>query len=391
MTLIAITEPYFWQGEGAAIVALLESERFSRVHLRKPGCAEADMRRLLDEIPPQLRRHLSLHDCFNLAEEYGVGGVHLNSRNGEAPEGWSGLVSRSLHSLDEIDGMECDYAFISPVFPSISKQGYTPRFTLDDIKPRLTPKIYALGGVTPARVPELEAAGFAGCAMLGAAWRHGVDHDVFRLHLITNGTVIDEIVASAEKAVAGGCRWVQVRMKDAPLDQVMEVVTRLAPQRESHGITLLVDDHVELAATMPELDGVHVGHNDMPVAEARALLGPGKILGATANTFADLKAAATAGADYIGLGPFRFTTTKKNLSPVLGVDGYREILSCCRREGITLPVVAIGGITVDDLGDILSTGVAGVAISGAILTSPDPALAATQFLNNFNNFKTLNQ
>ena len=120
-------------------------------------------------------------------------------------------------------------------------------------------------------------------------------------------------------------------------------------------------------------DGVHLGKNDMPPREARALLGPQKIIGATANTFGDIRRAAAQGADYIGLGPFRFTRTKEKLSPILGIEGYREILARCAEQGIRLPVVAIGGITAADVDALMATGIAGIALSGALLNAENPA------------------
>ena len=95
-------------------------------------------------------------------------------------------------------------------------------------------------------------------------------------------------------------------------------------------------------------DGVHLGKLDMPIKEARERLGKDFIIGGTANTFEDIRQHAADGADYIGCGPFRFTTTKQKLSPILGLDGYHSILTQMREKGITIPVVAIGGITRED-------------------------------------------
>lgn len=184
----------------------------------------------------------------------------------------------------------------------------------------------------------------------------------------------------AAAVVAGGCRWVQLRMKDATRAELMETGLKIRDICRQAGATFIVDDHVELVADL-DADGVHLGKNDMPVAEARQILGPDKIVGATANSFDDICAAVEAGADYIGLGPFRFTTTKDKLSPVLGLEGYRQIMDRCRREGITLPVVAIGGITADDLAPLMDTGIGGIAVSGALLNAADPAAETTKFLN----------
>ncbi len=282
-------------------------------------------------------------------------------------------MSRSLHSVEEIAGVKEDYVFLSPVFPSISKPGYGGSLNLEELKVVVNRKVIALGGITEERLPIVERIGFGGAAMLGAVWRRRIEGEQFKLQLITNGAGVDDTVAGAEQALAGGCRWVQVRMKDATVEDVEKAAERIAPMCREHRAILLVDDHVELAARLDYVDGVHVGKNDMPVAEARKLLGPGKILGATANTMEDVERAVAAGADYVGLGPFRFTTTKKNLSPVLGVEGYSNILNECRKKGYEVPIVAIGGITLEDIPEIMTTGVKGVAVSGTILKADDPA------------------
>ena len=102
------------------------------------------------------------------------------------------------------------------------------------------------------------------------------------------------------------------------------------------------------------------------------MLGDDFIIGGTANTFEDVRAHYEAGANYIGCGPFRFTTTKKGLSPILGFEGYISICSQMKAEGINLPIVAIGGITAEDIPMIMQTGVTGIALSGAVLNADDP-------------------
>ncbi|MDE6644680.1 MAG: thiamine phosphate synthase [Muribaculaceae bacterium] len=373
MELIAITVPYFYANESREIGRLLSEKRFSRLHIRKPGATAEEMRRLLAEIPAELRSRVSLHDCHELAEEFGVGGVHLSRRNTMPPAGWRGLVSRSLHLVEDIREVNEDYVFLSPIFPSISKPGYKGHFNIEELKDVVNKKVFALGGITEERLPIVERIGFGGAAMLGAVWHRRIDPEQFKLQLITNGVGVDDTVAGAAEAMKGGCRWVQIRMKDAPVEDVERVVEMVAPMCRNSGAILLVDDHVELAAHVDCIDGVHVGKNDMPVAEARKLLGPSKILGATANTFEDVEKAVAAGADYVGLGPFRFTTTKKKLSPVLGIEGYADILNKCRERGFNVPIVAIGGITLQDIPGIAQTGVSGVAVSGTILKAENPS------------------
>ena len=175
----------------------------------------------------------------------------------------------------------------------------------------------------------------------------------------------------ARMALEGGCRWIQLRMKDAPDDEFIGVARDVRRLCDEYGAKFIIDDRVHLAAAIGA-DGVHLGRSDMPIDEARRTLGAHYIIGGTANTFDDIQRIASQGADYIGCGPYRFTTTKKNLSPVLGLDGYRLLTRQMREAGIHLPIVAIGGITADDIADIMHTGVTGIAVSGAILNAADP-------------------
>lgn len=172
-------------------------------------------------------------------------------------------------------------------------------------------------------------------------------------------------------ALQGGCRWIQLRMKDATDDEVRPIAIEAQKLCKQYGATFIIDDRVALVKEL-QADGVHLGKNDMPIAEARRLLGPDYIIGATANTIWDVKAHYAAGADYIGCGPFRFTTTKQKLSPVLGLDGYRRIIIEMRAAHIDIPIVAIGGITKDDIPAILATGITGIALSGTVLRAANP-------------------
>ena len=184
----------------------------------------------------------------------------------------------------------------------------------------------------------------------------------------------------AKMALEGGCEWIQLRMKDATDDEVRSVAAEIQPLCKQNEAIFLLDDRVELVREL-HADGVHLGKNDMPVDEARRVLGEEFIIGGTANTFEDIERLASQGADYIGCGPFRFTTTKKNLAPVLGLEGYRDIIENMRRAGIDIPVVAIGGITASDIDDILATGVKGIAVSGSVLTAENPVAMMRTLIN----------
>ncbi len=360
MKLIAITTPNFWYREDLAICRLLDSG-WSRVHIRKPGAAKREVEALIEKIPDKYYPLLSVHDYFDLAVKYNLGGVHLNQRNPAPPPGWSGLMSRSCHSIGEtIRFSHLDYVTLSPVFDSISKPGYKGRFSDEELRNADLGKVVALGGVTMSKIDQLKEFGFRGATMLSEAWKSNMEI----LQFITHTD------AGVEDALRGGCRWVQLRMKEAADSEFIKIARRILPLCRNYGATFILDDRVHLVKTVGA-DGVHLGKKDMPVDEARKILGQSKIIGATANTEEDMLKAYRAGADYIGLGPFRFTTTKKGLSPILGLEGYATIMTYCRGEGIDLPVVAIGGITLEDLSDLRRTGVSGVAVSGLILNAED--------------------
>ena len=201
----------------------------------------------------------------------------------------------------------------------------------------------------------------------------------FISHYTDRYTYLDSI----RLALEGGCRWIQLRMKDATDDEVRPIA--LVAQRlcREAGATFIIDDRVGLVREL-HADGVHLGQNDMPIREARRLLGDGFIIGGTANTFEQVRTHYESSADYIGCGPFRFTTTKQKLAPVLGLDGYRTIISEMEATHIHIPIVAIGGITEEDIPDILQTGVTGIALSGTVLRTDDPVQKMKQLINTVN-------
>jgi len=178
-------------------------------------------------------------------------------------------------------------------------------------------------------------------------------------------------VEGAEMALRGGCKWVQLRMKDATDNKFLSIGRKVAVLCRSYNATFLLDDRVHLVAELGA-DGVHLGKNDMPISEARRILGNEKIIGGTANTFADVQHLVAQGADYIGCGPFRYTPTKRNLAPILGLEGYQNILKQMQQAGISLPLIAIGGIVSTDIATLRGIDVNGIAVSGAVLGAADP-------------------
>ena len=198
-----------------------------------------------------------------------------------------------------------------------------------------------------------------------------MDNKAFNLQFITHFTEQYSYLDSARMALEGGCRWIQLRMKDASDEEVKAIAVKVQELCRQHNATFIIDDRVELVKKL-KADGVHLGKNDMPIAEARRILGNEFIIGGTANTFDDIVYQQREGADYIGLGPFRHTTTKQKLSPLLGLEGYTTLMQRIRDEHITLPIVAIGGITRDDIPSLMKTGIQGIALSGSILRADNP-------------------
>lgn len=209
----------------------------------------------------------------------------------------------------------------------------------------------------------------------------------YRLQFITHCTERYSYVDSARIALEGGCRWIQLRMKDADESLLEETALVVQKMCKDYGATFIIDDNVHLVKKI-KADGVHLGKNDMPIIEARGILGDDFIIGGTVNCFEDILkimrntqiGTSTSSVtniqqpivNYFGCGPFRFTSTKKNLAPILGLEGYGNIIADMKRNNINIPLVAIGGITKDDISDILKTGVDGIALSGSILRAENP-------------------
>lgn len=199
------------------------------------------------------------------------------------------------------------------------------------------------------------------------------------LQYITNTQCGVPVSEQVKAVIEAGCRWIQVRMKEASDEEIGKVISEIKPLCLEKGVFLLLDDRVELAKTL-DVGGVHLGKNDMVPSKARMILGPAAVIGVTANTFADVNAVRSLDIDYFGIGPFRTTTTKEKLSPILGLEGIRTICEQMEENEINIPRVAIGGIRVEDVESLMKSGVNGIAVSGAIANAPDIREATNAFL-----------
>lgn len=192
-----------------------------------------------------------------------------------------------------------------------------------------------------------------------------------RIQFITHENEQYTYLEGAQYALEGGCRWIQLRMKDKCAQEVISIGLKLRDLCNQYQATLIIDDHVELVEEIGA-DGVHLGQSDMPIDQARGILGGSKIIGGTANTLEQIRRLYHLGADYIGCGPYRYTQTKKNLAPIIGLEGYENFLIYMSEEDIHVPLIAIGGIRKEDVSPLMQTGISGIAISSAILNAPRP-------------------
>ncbi|WP_240916506.1 thiamine phosphate synthase [Pedobacter sp. HDW13] len=189
------------------------------------------------------------------------------------------------------------------------------------------------------------------------------------------GTHLDAI----EQVLQAGGKWIQLRIKNLPEAEILPFALSAQELCKRYDAKLIVNDYPHLAKAAGAF-GVHLGLQDMPVPQARQIINPDQIIGGTANTFEHILQRVAEGVDYIGLGPFRFTRTKENLSPIVGLEGYQKLMEKVKKAGITTPIIAIGGIEAEDIEAILETGVYGIAVS-AVLTNQTQTSAVLADMN----------
>lgn len=198
-----------------------------------------------------------------------------------------------------------------------------------------------------------------------------------KLQYISQGNTFKEQLDNIHNALDNGCSWIQLRFKTNDEKELYRLAESTKMACDEYLADYIINDHAHLAKEI-DADGVHLGLNDMGIIEARSILGQTKIIGGTANTFEDILRRAAENCDYIGLGPFQFTITKQNLSPILGLEGYCSILEQMKTYGIKTPIYAIGGIGLYDIESLMTTGIHGIAVSGLITQSENPSELITQ-------------
>jgi thiamine-phosphate pyrophosphorylase len=191
----------------------------------------------------------------------------------------------------------------------------------------------------------------------------GGDHRVGRLHVLVDS------VALAEAALAGGAPTLQVRVKDGTDRERCAIVAAVAERCRAAGAQCIVDDRADFAVAAGA-EGVHVGATDLPVDAVRRIVGPDLIVGGTVRDPAAARRAVELGADYLGVGPTYATSSKDGLPAPLGPSGVAAVAAA-----VDVPVVAIAGITVERVPEVLAAGAWGVAVIGAVSRAVDPVVA----------------
>ncbi|WPV02038.1 thiamine phosphate synthase [Mucilaginibacter sp. cycad4] len=191
-----------------------------------------------------------------------------------------------------------------------------------------------------------------------------------KLHYISQQPENGSHLSAIAQALEAGCKWVQLRVKHQPADVILKYAIGANKLCNQYNAKLIVNDHPEIALKAGAY-GVHLGLQDMSVAQARQIVGNRMIIGGTANTFEHVQQRVAEGVNYIGCGPYRFTTTKENLSPILGLEGLKTIARQMRAANMTVPLIAIGGVLPEDITQLMDAGLYGVAVSGGITRAAD--------------------
>ncbi len=196
-----------------------------------------------------------------------------------------------------------------------------------------------------------------------------------RLHVITDTRPGRDALGATAAALAAGAPVVQVRGKELTDRAMYELASQVAEMCRCHGAQCIVDDRLHVAVAVGDDVGAHVGELDLPVHAARQVLGPGRVLGATARDAAQARAHVAAGATYLGVGPCYATTTKAGLPAALGAAGLAAVAA-----SVDVPVIAIAGVRADRVGELVAAGAHGVAVIDAVSGASDPHAATRDLL-----------
>ena len=198
-----------------------------------------------------------------------------------------------------------------------------------------------------------------------------------KIQYISQGISAKEQLLTIQKMLDSGIQWVQLRYKNVPEIEMYRLAESVKKSIENYECKFIINDFISVAKAV-DADGVHLGLTDEAIEKARFVLGENAIIGGTSNTLFDVVTHKNKGCNYVGLGPYAFTTTKEKLSPILGIEGYQNILQNCAELEIDIPIYAIGGIQQNDVEKLISIGVHGIAISGLLTQANHPEKILSQ-------------
>lgn len=388
---LSIISPESAEPREICVVHALFAAGLERYHLRKPSWTAAELESWLGNFGPDERSRIVIHHHYELAVLWSLAGVHERDEEAACESLAAGTWgSRACHDLQTLKNAlgRYDAVLVSPVFRSNSKPGYGPTGALPSVElhrlltqregAQKRTQVFALGGIDTTTTAKCRALGFDGIAVLGALWNSPDPVNAFlRLKkecdsearlppepvmcLTQDGLSLDH-TEQARRLCQAGARWIQLRMKEAAPERWLETACAVEQICRTHGAFFIVNDSVDIAVRCGA-DGVHLGKLDLDWAEARLQLGPHRILGGTVNNVDDVQRARTLGClDYVGVGPWRFTSSKKNLSPVLGAEGVGALIELLG----DLPAWVIGGVEPADLPTLRGIGARGAAVSSAL-------------------------
>lgn len=202
------------------------------------------------------------------------------------------------------------------------------------------------------------------------------------VYYISQGKTPNDHLQNIKKMVDAGVNWVQLRIKGSSANEILDIAQKAKEYCHENQVVFIINDDIQIAKLLNS-DGVHLGREDESPQTAKELLGNKKIIGGTANTWDDCQKLIQMRVDYIGLGPFRFTLTKEKLSPILGIEGFRAIMNKLKGSKIDIPVIAIGGIRLEDIEELVEIGISGVALSGFLHEQENIATSISQLQSYF--------
>lgn len=202
------------------------------------------------------------------------------------------------------------------------------------------------------------------------------------VYYISQGKTPNDHLQNIKKMVDAGVNWVQLRIKGSSANEILDIAQKAKEYCHENQVVFIINDDIQIAKLLNS-DGVHLGREDESPQTAKELLGNEKIIGGTANTWDDCQKLIQMRVDYIGLGPFRFTLTKEKLSPILGIEGFRAIMNKIKESKIDIPVIAIGGIRLEDIEELVEIGISGVALSSFLHEQENIATTISQLQSYF--------